>query len=295
VIALGIADAATRTPVTPTTRFEAASLSKPVFSRAWLAGVADGRLTLDRPLAADGATLGLGDDPRVAALTARQLLSHQGGLPNWRTDPTTRDVGFIGEPGAGLAYSGEGYDALARAMAHALRTDEAGLARHLAASATPPDAVARFGFRMADCTRGKAAPHRRGERLPWTPCPTHVGAAGGLEAAPADYARWLARVMAGDDLPPALDAAWWAGQSVRIAEDHPARAYGLADWSLGFAIHHLPFGRTWVHTGDQTGYTALALVAGDRRRALVVMTNADAAQGFLLELVGALATPASRP
>ena len=290
VIALGTADVESGAPVTPDTRFEAASLSKPVFSRAWMVEVDAGRLSLDRPLAADGDDLGLGADPRVATLTPRQLLSHAAGLPNWR-ERDGGPVAFVGEPGGGLAYSGEGYDALARAMARTLRVDDAGLARHLAAATTPRGATARFGFLLEGCEAGKAALHRDGARLPWTPCLDHVSAAGGLEASPADYARWLVDAMAGRGLSAESDAAWWRGQGVTIPDDHPLRAHGLVDWSLGFAVHALPFGRTWVHTGDQPGYTALALVAEDRQRALVVMTNADGAQAFLLALVGFLAAP----
>jgi hypothetical protein len=79
-----------------------------------------------------------------------------------------------------------------------------------------------------------------------------------------------------------------------ISAQHPARAYGLVDWSLGFAIHQLPWGRVWLHTGDQTGYTALVLVAQDRQRALVVMTNADNAQPFLFDLVSYLGADKSK-
>lgn len=294
VIVSGIADVDAGTPVTPETRFEAASLSKPVFSRAWMVAVDEGDVTLDAPLAAAGGDLGLGDDPRVAALTARQLLSHQGGLPNWRETPSG-PLRFVAEPGSGLAYSGEGYDALARALARALKTDDAGLAAHLVRVTMPNGARSPFAFRLDHCQNGKAAPHRQGRRIDWTPCLDHVSAAGGLEASPADYALWMAEAMSGKGLSAQADAAWWRGQGVVIPEDHPSRAHGLVDWSLGFAIHAFPWGRMWVHTGDQPGYTALALIADDRKRGLVVMTNADAAHAFLLELVGFLATPVEAP
>ncbi len=294
VLVSGVADVDTGAAVTPETRFEAASLSKPVFSRAWMVAVDAGMVTLDTPLAAAGGDLGLGDDPRIAALTARQLLSHQGGLPNWREKPSG-PLRFVAEPGSGLAYSGEGYDALARALARALKTDDAGLAAHLVRATTPNGARSPFAFRLDHCQSGKAAPHRQGRRIDWTPCLDHVSAAGGLEASPADYARWMAEAMAGKGLSAQADAAWWRGQGVVIPEDHPSRAHGLVDWSLGFAIHAFPWGRMWVHTGDQPGYTALALIADDRKRGLVVMTNADAAHAFLLELVGFLATRAEAP
>jgi CubicO group peptidase (beta-lactamase class C family) len=292
-LVLGLADVDRKAPVTTTTRFEVASLTKPVFSRWWMQAVASGQVALDEPLANRFGDLGLGRHPHVVGLTARQLLSHQSGLPNWREPETATELPFAFAPGSGFAYSGEGYEALARVLAKVYDVDLQGLARRFDRDVAQPLGLQHFTFARPNCRAGKAAPHRQGARLSWTPCPSGLGAAGALESSAGDYARWLGQVMAGTDLAPELDLDWWRGQGVRIPAEHPARAHGLVDWSLGFARHQLPFGALWVHTGDQRGYTALALVSDDRRRGLVVLTNADAVQAFLIELVGFLATPTS--
>src|SRR4051812_28344020 len=73
----------TRAPLTATSLFQAASLSKPVFAYGVLKLWERSHLDLDTPIAqfyADAAV----HDPQAATITARQVLSHTIGLPNWR-------------------------------------------------------------------------------------------------------------------------------------------------------------------------------------------------------------------
>lgn len=100
-------------PLETDTVFNAASLTKPVFATMSLHLVADGALQLDEPLHQYWVDPDVADDRRHQALTARTILSHQSGLPNWRGD---RQLAFMFEPGARHEYSGEGYEYLRRAI-----------------------------------------------------------------------------------------------------------------------------------------------------------------------------------
>ena len=113
---VGVADAATRQPITAQTLWPAASLSKPVFAFAALRLVDDGKLDLDRPLKAyvpDHAPA----DSRGDRITARHVLTHSSGLRNWRGRPDQPLVPDF-EPGTKFQYSGEGYYYLLRAVEH---------------------------------------------------------------------------------------------------------------------------------------------------------------------------------
>ncbi len=106
--------AAAGVAVTPDTVFEAASLSKPVAAYLVLKMAERGEIDLDRPLAELLPHPDL-DDPRRDQLTARQVLSHTTGLPNWRPgrwtdDPGPLSIGF--GPGSRFSYSGEGFEYL---------------------------------------------------------------------------------------------------------------------------------------------------------------------------------------
>ena len=100
------------------TVFAAASLTKPVFASGVMALVDAGQLDLDRPLSDYTAPDVAGDD-RAASITARMVLSHTTGFPNWRQDGP---LFLRWSPGTRWGYSGEGYAYLHQVVEHLART-----------------------------------------------------------------------------------------------------------------------------------------------------------------------------
>src|SRR4051794_38435740 len=108
----GVTNAKSSERVTDKTVFEAASLSKTVFAYAVMKLVEEGRLDLDKPLSQYVREPFI-DDPRVDKITARVVLSHRTGFPNWRRD---KPLQILFEPGTRFSYSGEGYVYVQRAV-----------------------------------------------------------------------------------------------------------------------------------------------------------------------------------
>ena len=108
--------------------FQAASLSKPVFAYAVLKLAQKGSLSLDTPLISylpqgylhiqNPFAFGrpsISDRvvaPELQAVTARMVLNHTSGLPNWSSEPLAFDF----KPGTGWQYSGEGFMLLQRVV-----------------------------------------------------------------------------------------------------------------------------------------------------------------------------------
>ena len=117
-ITVGSATLDPATPVTGTTLFEAASLSKPVFAYLVMQLVDEGALDLDRPLAHDFAYPRIEEHENYARITPRMILAHRTGLPNWvgdTDDPDRTDrIAFVAPPGTRFSYSGEAYELLRR-------------------------------------------------------------------------------------------------------------------------------------------------------------------------------------
>lgn len=102
-------------PITDNTIFEAASLSKCVFAYIVLKLYDRGRINLDTSLLAYLETYPRFDstDPRYARITARMVLHHTTGLPNWGDSAHLR-LRFT--PDSCFSYSGEGYVFLQRTV-----------------------------------------------------------------------------------------------------------------------------------------------------------------------------------
>jgi CubicO group peptidase (beta-lactamase class C family) len=112
--AFGVANARTGVPVTDTSVFEAASLTKPLFAYAVLTLADEGRLDLDTPLTTYlPGRYDLESNDLLKLVTARHVLSHRTGFPNWR--PGGQPLIHFA-PGERFSYSGEGFVYLAAAV-----------------------------------------------------------------------------------------------------------------------------------------------------------------------------------
>ena len=105
----GLADAERGTPVSDSTLWEAASLSKPVFAYTVLQLVDRGELALDAPLVKYARPAYLGQSPWIERITVRDVLRHTTGLPNWRKDPANEPLVPAAAPGTRIDYSGEAF------------------------------------------------------------------------------------------------------------------------------------------------------------------------------------------
>lgn len=101
----GVADPEENRPVDASTHFEIASLTKTVFARCILQLEDRGLLRLDRPLREYSDEPLPTDDPAFRDVTARDVLTHATGLPNWGDAPLP--LRFV--PGTGFGYSGKAY------------------------------------------------------------------------------------------------------------------------------------------------------------------------------------------
>ena len=103
----GVTNAETRAPVNDRTVFEDASLSKPVFAYLVMQLVDKGLIDLDRPLVQYRRMDYLATHPWINQITARDVLRHSTGLPNWRKSPATEKLVPMVQPGTRIDYSGE--------------------------------------------------------------------------------------------------------------------------------------------------------------------------------------------
>ncbi len=118
---IGVQNNLTQKPVDGSTVFEAASITKPVFSFAVMRLVERGKLDLDKPLYEYLSFPNIAEDPRSKSITARHVLTHRSGLPNWAFGgpggwQDGEKLKLLFEPGEQFKYSGEGFNYLGRVI-----------------------------------------------------------------------------------------------------------------------------------------------------------------------------------
>lgn len=254
-------------PAGKDTLFNVASLTKPVFAHAVLALVSQGRFALDEPLARHWIDPDVADDPSQGTLTARHVLSHQTGFPNWRDGQKLR---FAFSPGEGVGYSGEGFDYLRRAVEAKIGW---GITQLAAETVFVPFGMSdthfvwseRFGERFA-------FEHDREGRRIMVPPKTIPSGADDLLTTIDDYGRFAAAVARGAGLPARLFVETRVRQ---IPARAAANANGPADYGLCWRVIETTHGTALMHGGADRGVRAGVIVVPATRSAVVVLTNGD--------------------
>lgn len=86
--------------------------------------VEQGILDLDKPLYAYLPYPDISHDDRYQLITARMVLSHTSGFPNWRFFNEDKKLDIKFTPGTQFLYSGEGFEYLANVIAHLKNTNK---------------------------------------------------------------------------------------------------------------------------------------------------------------------------
>jgi CubicO group peptidase (beta-lactamase class C family) len=251
----GVADPTTGQPVTATTRFQAASLAKPVTAWGVLRLVEAGRIRLDEPVVGHLRRWRLPPSRFNAdGLTVRRLLSHTAGLSvhgyvGQTSDRPTPSIeaslsgetgdGFpvelLAAPGRGWLYSGGGYSVL-QLLAEELTGRP--FPDYLQAEVLAPLGMTASSFRWSR-TAETARPHDAGGRA----------------------------------IPDFVFAEQAAG--LRLALTAAPGTEGR--WGLGYGLGLTPGGDLLAyHEGANRGWRAGLALLPDRRAGIALLANGDA-------------------
>lgn len=289
---------ATCTPKPPETTlgadtvFQAASLSKPVVAYGALKLVAAGALDLDAsvtrylPDGYDHRRNPFDNHPpavvvRVPAdelkeVTLRMLLNHTSGLPNWANGPLA--LGFT--PGSAWSYSGEGYMLLQKVI-EAVTGDT--LDVFLDKQVLRPAGMADSSFRPGPALLARLVSGRNAAGQPRRlrfPSPI---AAGSLHTTAADYARFMAALLADK---PAL--------GLTLADPVTATRRPPLQWGLGWGMERTADGTCLWQWGNNPGYRAFAMMRPASGDGFVLLTNSERGMALAEPLAG-IALPGEHP
>lgn len=284
------------TPATAATLYNVASLTKPITAEVVLRSAAAGLLDLDQPMAPAWLDPDLAADPQRHALTPRLCLSHQCGFPNWRRD-TGGVLRIQWPPGSRAAYSGEGYEYVARYLEAVGGAALEQLARQRLFG---PLGMTRTAYTRQPWFERNVAVPRGPDGAPGEPDVRSVAsAADDLHTTIGDFGRFAASVARQEGLTPALAAQRWRiDHDVAATLCQPGRLQGgNCPSRMGFALGWVRFETdretVFFHGGGDWGERAFVLVVPQRRFGIVVLTNGAGGMSVVRNAVRALyANPA---
>ena len=286
----GVADAYSQDTVNDETLFEAASLSKPVFAYFTMRLVEKGVLNLDTPLCRYFAYPDLEHDPQNGLITARMVLDHTSGLPNWRSNnPANEMEGTLNiqfPPGSRFSYSGEGYVYLANVIAHLSHRSLLNLDSLFQQEVAQPLHLKHTYFGMNVYVAKHLACGHDGDRIVYDNSWPRKGfyPAGGMYTESLSYANFLIAIMENEGL---MKASFneMLGKQTELPEDEILRRYlGYTEWGLGFGRQPSEYGMNLSHPGNNIGYTSFFLMNKEKKFGFVFFCNSNQRLELILRL-----------
>lgn len=298
--AYGVRDKDKNLPLTEDSVMSAASLSKVAFGYTVMQLVDRGVLDLDKPvyqylpkpLPDYPAYADLANDARYRRITARMLLSHTSGFPNWRWFNDGRGLNINFEPGSRYAYSGEGI-ALLQLVVESV------------ANRSLEDLMREYVFVPFGMSRSSMVWQERFEsdyangydewgRSLGSQRRTKAGAAGSMLTTPADFARFLQAVTRGDRLRKETRAMMLTPQ-IAIGSKHQfptleneptdANKSIRLSYGLGWGLYWTPFGEAFFKEGHDDGWRNYTVGFDKPKTGVLIMTNSSNGDGIFQELI----------
>ncbi|WP_167856313.1 serine hydrolase domain-containing protein [Hymenobacter metallicola] len=275
---LGLRQAgSTQAPMTSTTILQAASLGKVVLAYTALRLHDQGRLDLDKPLLTYAPYPRLQGEPRAAKITARMVLGHTTGLPNWADYPLaeswkTSKLTLKFAPDSCWSYSGEGYVWLQRTLEQITGNTLDQLAQQ---EVFGPLKMPNSSFTwQARFEKNAAYGHDKAGK------PTDIkrfkepNGGFSLLTTAADYSRFVRALMTGKGLKPATAKLLTTAANAATRCSTPATATDAnINWAWGLGLATTSHGPAQWHWGDNGDFRGFFMTFPNSQESLLFLTN----------------------
>jgi CubicO group peptidase (beta-lactamase class C family) len=252
--------------------FDAASLTKTVFSYLTLRLVDQGLIDLDMPLYRYLPHPDLVHDERHKLMTARMVLSHSTGLPNWRFG---KPLAFLSTPGTAVHYSGEAYEYLALVIAHLKGVQKNQLEQLFQQEVASPLGMKHSYMVWNDyLNTHRVSGHMAGkvaEGWGLSASRPNFAAAFSLNTEAVDYAKFLMGLFSQQGLSKTSFEQMVKIHSVDTQSD-PVRR-----WGLGIEIKNSAQGVKYVHSGNNDNFSSYYVYLKNKGFGYVFFTNSEQA------------------
>jgi len=259
----------TKEPVEKNTIYSAASLSKPAFAYAVLLIAQSGKIDLDEPLYKYLENEDLKDDARYKNITARMILSHSSGLPNWRNG----ELQLLFDPGSDFQYSGEGYMYLAKVIESILGQNINDVMKEWVFK---PLGMTNSSFVWESHFKSFAVPHDYTNTAKPFFARNRPIIASSLQTTPSDYAKLMMAILSKKVLNRKYYKLIITPQS-KISES--------LGWGLGWGIQEGVKNRYLWQWGDNGNFKGFSMMYPNENKGMVFFINSHKGLRILPKLV----------
>lgn len=263
---VGLSSVDTKKPVNDQTIFSAASLSKPIFAYGVLQLVEEGKFELDKPLYQYMAYEDAAHDERYQKITARMVLSHSSGFPNWRRGK----LNILFDPGQKFQYSGEGFVYLMKVIEN---LSGQSINEFMDQRVFKPLGMSRSSYVWQPSFEDNhAIPHDETGQT-HTKQKIQVGnTAHSLQTTALDYSKFILAILHNKGIKNTTVAQMLRPQ---MEVEGEVNALNALSWGLGFGLQQTEAGTAFWHWGDNGTFKCFVIAFEKPKTGVVYFTNSS--------------------
>jgi len=260
----GVKNSNTKESVDGKTLFEAASITKPVFAFTVLKLADQGIIDLDKPLHEYLPFEQIEKYSEYKKMTARHVLIHRSGLPNW-------GIEMISTPGEKYGYSGEGFEYLKRVV---VKITGKPIEQILNEELIDPHGLYHMEFSDSEHLRKVVSDGHRGSQPTNWDLPQEAGMAYSMHTEAKAFATYALTILERKGLKPST-----YNEFLTIHTESNKEFWNLPDMTegagLGIFIRKTDNGDTFYHGGNNGDLKCQFEVYDKLKMGYIIFTNSD--------------------
>ncbi|WP_153799522.1 serine hydrolase [Foetidibacter luteolus] len=274
----GVRNTFTGQPVDSNTLFEAASVTKPVFAFAVERLAERGIINLDSPLYRYMPYPDIAYDDRYKLITARHVLTHRTGFPNWRWMNNDGKLDLKFTPGASYGYSGEGFEYLKMVVQ---KITGKKVEQVLQEEVIQPIGLYHTFFSRNDSLRRMVANGHFNGLPNYDDLPESPGMAYSMHTEANIFTRFMLYLLEQKGLTPETYASIFSKHSAYNYDPGEEQPKIPAYMGMSLEIRETPFGKSFGHGGNNGDFKCKFEVYKDLKDGYVIFTNSNTSDVLL--------------
>jgi CubicO group peptidase (beta-lactamase class C family) len=274
----GVRNTMTGEKVDDNTLFEAASITKPVFAFAVQRLAERGILDLDKSLWLYLPYPDIELDERYKLITARHVLTHRTGFPNWRWMNEDGKLNIKFTPGTAYNYSGEGFEYLKMVVE---KITGKKVEQILQEEVIEPIGLYHTFFSKNDSLQRMVA-YGHYDRLPSNnDLPESPGMAYSMHTEASIFTRFMLYMLEQKGLTAQTYDTMFQKHSDYIYDPGDEKPKVPAYMGMSLEIRETPFGKSFGHGGNNGDFKCKFEVYKDKKMGYAIFTNSNTSDPLL--------------